>query len=378
MKEHRVSPKQIHEVIFVIKQRNIDVLTRLLDDISDPTSPNYGNHMTAEEIAAISGNPTARDAVLSYLSAAGATVTKETLFSEYITAEAPVSIWEGMFDTEFFSFAIQPVTHGGSIRPAEVVRYIRSEKYSVPVDLDDHVESVMNTVQMPPMNPKKVTPRKMKPKTPENALDFDVEETLYITPAVLISGYNVDVSVTHPRATQAVFETNNDFYSPADLKQFQIAYGVPLTPVNTSVYNHSASAAYCNANIDGCAESNLDVQHMIGLSRSPTIHYYSTLGLSSTWLAMVAATPSPPKVISISYGCDEAYVGVLEAAAFSTQSLKLGLMGTTIVVASGDDGAPSWYARSDLTKCKYTVMWPASCPYVTSVGATMVSSYYLI
>jgi tripeptidyl-peptidase-1 len=54
--------------------------------------------------------------------------------------------------------------------------------------------------------------------------------------------------------------------------------------------------------------------------------------------------------------------------------MKLGLMGTTIVVAAGDDGAPGWYARTDLTQCRYAVMFPASCPYITSIGATMVSA----
>ena len=374
VKEHRVSPKEVHEVIFVIKQLNIDALSNILDDVSDPASPNYGKHLTAAEINEITGNPIARDAVVSYLKEAGVSVTSETLFGEYITARAPVSIWEGMLNTEFYSYAVTPVTHGGAMKPAEeVVRYIRSEVYSVPTDLDEHVSAVMNTVQMPSMNSNSFKLKKPESKSAENALDFNLEDGGYITPAGLIAAYNIDSSISHPRATQAVFESNNDMYSAADVTSFQTEFNLPLISVNTSVFNHNATLAYCAANPNGCGESSLDLQYMMAVSRSPTIHYYSNLGLSSNWLAMVASTPAPPKVISISYGTDEAYMGSGEMDAFALQAMKLGLMGTTIVVSSGDDGAPGWFARSDPTQCRYTAIWPASCPYITSIGATMVS-----
>jgi tripeptidyl-peptidase-1 len=374
VKEQRVSPHAVHEVIFVIKQLNVDVLASILDDISDPTSPNYGKHMTASEIADISGNPDARDAVVSYLNGAGATVTQESLFGEYITAQATVGVWEAMFNTEFFSFAVEPARHGGVTRPATatVERYIRTESYSVPIALDSHVESVMNTVQMPTMTSNKVAPKRAPTK--ETALDFEVQATAYVTPASLITSYNIDVTVKHPLATQAFFQTGSDYYSQGDLKTHQTYYGLPLNPVNQSILNHNATVAFCTANVGNCAEGNLDVQYMMAVSRSPTISYYSSLGLTSSWLALVASTANPPKVISISYGMDEAYCATSELNAFSVQAMKLGLMGTTIVVAAGDDGAPGWYARTDLTQCRYAVMFPASCPYITSIGATMVSA----
>ena len=374
VREQRVSREVVHEVIFVVKQLNVDALGNMLDDVSDPTSPNYGKHMTAAEINDITGNPTARDAVVSYLEGAGANVTSESLFGEYITAQAPVSLWEGMFNTKFYSYAVQTATKGVAMRPlSQVVRYIRSEAYSVPIDLDEHVASVMNTVQMPTMNSNELKLKKPSSKSAMNALDFNVESAGYITPADLLAAYNVDSSISHPLATQATFEANSNMYSPGDLRTFQTTFNLPFTNVNTTVYNMSASVAYCNANVGLCGEGNLDIQYMMALSTSPTIYYYSNLGLSSSWLAMVASTPAPPKVISISYGCDESYVGTGELDAFAVQAMKLGLMGTTIVVSTGDDGAPGWYARSDPTQCRYTAIWPASCPYITSIGATMVS-----
>ena len=57
--------------------------------------------------------------------------------------------------------------------------------------------------------------------------------------------------------------------------------------------------------------------------------------------------------------------------------MKLSLMGVTLVAASGDDGVAGAPARTDPVRCGYYPMFPASSPYVTSVGATMVSFFYI-
>jgi subtilase family serine protease len=52
--------------------------------------------------------------------------------------------------------------------------------------------------------------------------------------------------------------------------------------------------------------------------------------------------------------------------------MKLGAVGVTVVVSSGDDGAPG-----NLGDCKgkpFDPPFPASSPWVTTVGATMLSA----
>ena len=61
---------------------------------------------------------------------------------------------------------------------------------------------------------------------------------------------------------------------------------------------------------------------------------------------------------------------------FATEAQKLGVRGITIVVASGDDGANSFRARSNKTACGLSPSFPASCPFVTSVGATQGPANY--
>ena len=51
--------------------------------------------------------------------------------------------------------------------------------------------------------------------------------------------------------------------------------------------------------------------------------------------------------------------------------MKLGTTGITIVVSSGDDGAPGNLGSCDGTK-PFDPPYPAASPYVTTVGATMM------
>ena len=46
-------------------------------------------------------------------------------------------------------------------------------------------------------------------------------------------------------------------------------------------------------------------------------------------------------------------------------------MGVTIVVASGDDGVANSWTYNNISNCGYDPAFPASSPYVTTVGATM-------
>ena len=83
-------------------------LTKILDGVSDPASVNYGKLMTKEEITSLTSNPDVRDAPSKYLISNGATIVSETLFNEYAIANAGISVWEAILNTEFIS---QVATH---------------------------------------------------------------------------------------------------------------------------------------------------------------------------------------------------------------------------------------------------------------------------
>ena len=55
---------------------------------------------------------------------------------------------------------------------------------------------------------------------------------------------------------------------------------------------------------------------------------------------------------------------------FAVEAKKLGIRGVSIIVASGDDGANSFLARTNKSACGLSPSFPATCPWVVAVGAT--------
>lgn len=93
---------------------------------------------------------------------------------------------------------------------------------------------------------------------------------------------------------------------------------------------------------------------------------------------------TPPKVLSISYTDPEDSFPTAYLERQCIEFLKLGLMGVTVVVSSGDYGTASGYSPgtcinrktgvSNATTGEFSPQWPASCPWITSVGGTQRST----
>ena len=82
----------VSDMTFAVQQKNIDELTNILYDISDPDSPNYGQHWSNDEVSEFTSNPEGLDVVVSYLNSNGPSVVSETRTGEYITARAPIRV----------------------------------------------------------------------------------------------------------------------------------------------------------------------------------------------------------------------------------------------------------------------------------------------
>lgn len=346
----------MHEVVFAVKQKNMDKLEELFYEVSDPTNAKYGKYLTRKQVADLTANPEATATLQNFLKEHGATVVKTTPYGEYITAVAPVATWGKLFATTFYNFqhenqATQPV--------------IRAVHYSIPKDIAEHVETVFNTVQLPPRS----APR-------QNAVLKGVQATGVknngtVTPAFLNSYYHVTSNVGSPLASQSLFESLGQYYSPNDLSTFEKNYNLPQQPVDFDIGGY-VSDDQCVADANNCAEANLDVQYLIAVSQNtPTTYWYEDAQDSFlAWIKEVAATENPPLVHSISYGAVEPELPKAVANAFNTEAKKLGVQGVSIFVSSGDDGVANFQARKNPKKCGYNPSFPASSPYVTAVGAT--------
>ena len=356
----RVHSEVVHEVVFVIRLRNMDGLTRILHDVSDPESLNYGQHLTRDQVTNMTINIESRDAVLQYLSSSGLAVKMVTSGGEFVIAEAPVTVLEKFFKTEFYHFEMS--SESGHNRG-----FVRADSYSVPSELDIHVESVLNIVEVP--NDAHVPI--LKPKTRSESFETS-GTTSSIDPATLRSFYNMSVKATgSSKSTQMVYAAIKQYFSPSDLRSFQIITSSTVLAA-TSIGSHSSDSV-CASSPDSCLEGNLDIQYIMAMSPgSATTFWYSESGYTA-WMVAVSNYVPLPLVISISYGYDEIYNTKAMSDAFNMIAIKLSVMGTTILVASGDDGANSRKVRGKkYSLCGYMPDFPSVNPYITAVGATSV------
>ena len=357
----------IHEVIFMVHHRNMAELKRILDDVSDPLSSNYGRHMTREQVVEMTANPESRDAIIAYLHSNGAAVLSETLNGEYITAAASIPVWEKMLQTEFFTF------HQTQL-DGRVLSMVRAESYSIPIELHAHVMHVLHTVDMP------LATQSSRQQSHDRKIGSTEHRNFHVTgdwqavsPRKIKAFYNMTNYHGSVKSTQAVYETGGQNLSPIDLGLFQAEYG--LLSQKAILVNQHDNHTLCVIDARNCGESNLDVQYMMATSQySPTTHWY-VYGDFTFWLISIANTLNPPLVLSISWGSYENLVSPSNHDAFTAEAMKLGAAGITIFVASGDDGANSGAAHNNPSKCGYRPTFPSSNPYVVSVGATTVRTH---
>lgn len=352
-KKDIIDKSEYHEVVFAIRQRNIDILVDMLYEISNPESYLYGKYLTREELSNITSTKQSSMYIKSFLSDSGVSISEISRYGEYIHAHASILLWEKLFDTEFHLFQ-----HKNSNK-----EYIRTLQYSLPEEFVPHVSAVFYTIHFPLLLEKRNTPIKR--------FTEDRSGSGFTTPKILSNYYNINGCVGNSLASQAVFEAVNQKFSPNDLSEFQTDYGMSNYPM-ANIINSAGDDNACIISADNCVEANLDVQYLMSTGRNiPTTYWYAEDFIP--WIISVANHPNPPLVHSISYGIEEDGVDSSTQTHFDTEVIKLGLMGITVLAASGDDGANSRDVRTynDASYCGYAPVWPASSPYVTGVGATM-------
>eukprot|EP01038_Epipyxis_sp_PR26KG_P006001 gene6001-8263_t len=353
-KRGRSSKSQLHEVVFAVKQVNIDELTTLVNEVSNPISSKYGNHLTSEEVYQLTANIKSINQIKKFFKRNNIVLVEQSLYGDYLTATAPIGKWETVLNAEFYSFEISS-SHG-------IQTFHRALHYSLPLELIDHVETVLKTTQFP------------APNVFNSAIHLASANTDPITPSVLNSYYNISGNTRASTATQAVYAPSGQYFGPSDLNTFQSTFGLPVKVVNNS--NGRDNDIACQTNANSCTEGNLDIQYMMGIAQNvqTIFSYWDGSDIWVSWLVSIASMSKPPAVISISYGNYESDISTSIFRLFNIQALKLAVQGVTLVAASGDDGAAGHDARTDSSKCGYNPIFPASSPYVTTLGGTKVSS----
>jgi len=346
----RAEPQHTHSFVIVPNQVEgaADQCDSLINEIANPTSPKYGKHMTLSEVNNMFISRENVHRITKWLKNKGLSFI---LTSGFITVTAPISQVETIFSAQFHEFT---AASGKKIK--------RTAEYSLPAEIQAHVDFVSGMVDFPPAG---------KPKTAGKPINK--RQGGYVYPSTLNSVYNIkDNQVASDKSTQSLFEALGQQFSPGDLADFQYYNNITDQPISQVI--GSNSGWWCFLEPNNCGEANLDVQFMMGVAQgSPTTFWVIDPNSQDPfldWVIALAATKNPPLIHSISYGSIVSEEPLANIIRYNTEMCKFGLRGLTVFVASGDDGVANFEARGDASQCGFNPSFPATSPYVVAVGAT--------
>lgn len=357
-KGNRMSGDHLHEVIFVIRQRNINQLISLLDESSNQSSLKYGKHLSREQVTTLTSNPSSRDTVVSYVRTYGATVVSETIDRDFLTVSASIAVWEEVFNTKIFAFYHTRKNGYKSMT-------VRAEEYYVPSELDSHIQGVFNLIDMPSSNYNQMKSE----KSTESFTKLD--PVSYESAAQYMTSHQMEAYCNMSQSKDWFPETssiNHSCLSRTDLEKFQEYFSVKIELLNNTFQcSNNDNRIHCSTVQSSCHEEFVGSEILIATShRHPSV-FSGSAGITE-WLLAVANSPRPPAVLIVDNVAEEKDMPEFVKETFNDLAIKLCAMGVTVVVDSGVDGA---VGQSDT--CEYRPLLYSSSPYVTSVGTVSVS-----
>ncbi|KAI0395346.1 Pro-kumamolisin [Xylariaceae sp. FL0594] len=379
------APSQLMTLEIVLAHENTTaLLEEKLKDISDPRSVNYGKWLTREQVDALFAPPSSASAVVrDWLTRSG--VRDEYIHDQRSTIRftAAVRTVNRLLSTSFGYYDV-----AGS-------RKLRTTEYSVPDDVARFVQLIHPTTFFGQTVSHRVHiddgidfDAKFKGQGDDSAMMAD-NCTRLITPPCLRSAYNIGSYVPDPTSGSRIGFGSflNESARLADLHIYQRAFGLPeqnfTTEVtNGGVDNQAREGRHSEANLDAQFQNAMSyplpqVQFITGgkppfvpsvgipdaehNTNEPYHEYYSYL--------LSKSNEELPQVISNSYGDDEQTVPY--AKRVCAMIGMLGLRGITVLESSGDTGIGAACISNDgKNRLEFTPGFPASCPYVTTVGGT--------
>lgn len=307
-------------------------------DVSDPHSSNYGKYLTYQQ--------------MKHLTFVNESVYVATFLDSY-----PVLSYNFHGDNfEVFGDEDDVVTILSSI-PANVSQYIY------------FVEGIDET----PL--KKNITRHNRPSNLNRRVGDITPDSGFVGRETILRLHNISgqLSVTTTTSIALIEFADGGFY-------FQ-DYNDSL---NLNNVNSTTTPVVIGGDAEAGTESSLDVEMSSITAQNVSIIYINYSG--SQWIASFTANISnmvnPPDVCSVSYGWSVYQQCMITTCGFLTNDqyvalsdyyfAKIALRGVTVVVSSGDSGAPSRFDASCSLEPTTQAEYPSASPFVLSVGGMFV------
>ncbi|KAG6333310.1 hypothetical protein ID866_5777 [Astraeus odoratus] len=387
-------PDHVLELQIALPQPYFPILEQHLWEISDPNHNRYGAHLSKEETFALMGpHPDSLNAVSEWLASYGIYEEHRTRSSamDWVTIRVPVSLAEEMFDTKYYVYV--HASTGESI--------IRTTSYSLPEILHEHIELVQPTTMFARF---KALGTAMYWATNAQEGNVPTESGTITGPAGNLVDASCNSSVWSPCITQLYNAVNystsatngnkigiagyalSGYPSIEDLQLYYkavnpAAVGSNFTIVLTNGVENQSVAA-------GEIEPNLDTQIAFALTYPTPAYFYMTTGSppfrpdvltpNNTNEPFSATIPLRPSVL-VTVMMSKQAVPVSYARRVCSGMAALGARGISLLFSSGDGGVGDYDTNPATQVCftnhghnqtRFIPVFPASCPYVTAVGAT--------
>ncbi|SPO01023.1 related to Tripeptidyl-peptidase sed4 [Cephalotrichum gorgonifer] len=365
-----------------LKMQKVDKLESLLRDVSDPRSPNYGKYLTADEVNEMF-RPTEESstAVKSWLLGQGIKDIEDRGF--YINFATTVEGANRLLNASFSYYDIQGT------------KKLRTREYSIAHDVSRHIELVTPTTYFgttKPFLPVYLPVSEEGDELASLAARPDKEPVCsrLLTPPCLKKMYGFGDYEPDPQSGSRVAFASfiNQSAVPDDLNTYTEMFGLPKTSWKSVIINNGNDHQDWRAGVE---EGNLDSQMMALSAKTLPMTHYITGGsppfvpnlritadkntnepyLEFYQYLMTLKNEEIAQVISISYGDDEQTVPRDYATRTCNLMGMMGLRGVSIIESSGDAGVGAPCRANDGSdRVEFTPQFPASCPYITSIGGT--------
>ena len=374
--------------------------------VSNPAHHRYGQYLTQAEVnELVKPTDDALELVSEWLIDNGVT-SGQLQYSpakDWIMVTLPVNEVERLLDTEYSVYG----TKDGSY-------LVRTPQWSLPRHLHNHIDVIQptNSFFRPTPFHSNVMPVKAAPDVAtvaalsqsSDSTDLTVAQACNVTavtPTCLRTLYRT-INYTPQMAgqnriglTDYLGETNNRSDVHLFLEMFRPGAAAASSEFIFQVVNDGSTqqttdnATQLAAGTD--LEGNLDAETIIGITYPTPLTAFTTGGsppfkpdlLTPTdtnepylaWLNFVLGMTANnlPQTISTSYGDDEQTVPLSFAMKACSGFAQLGARGVTLLFASGDNGVGvdgDCVSNDGKNTAMFVPSFPASCPYVTTVGAT--------
>ncbi|KAL1975297.1 hypothetical protein VTN31DRAFT_3689 [Thermomyces dupontii] len=385
VKKERAAPSASVQFRLGLQQENLKELEQLALNVATPGHELYRKHLKRDEIKSLL-RPSAAvsEKILSWLRNEGVPDDRIQDDGSWVKFTVPVSTAEKLLNTEFYVFRNEKT---GS-------ELIRTLEYSVPKDIHSSIKLIQPTTRFSNISPhlKRVVPLERPGEMKINCCGEETCEEL-IRPDCLKDLYKIGDYVADNDARNKIGISGylDQYARYADFQTFLERHAPDRLDANFTVVLINGGKNEQNSTLDS-TEAALDIDYAVTLSyRTPAV-YYSTGGRAPN--VPDESQPDPenstnepyleqllylldlpdeelPTVLTTSYGENEQTLPESYTSTTCNLFWLLGLRGVSVIFSSGDYGTGIVCKANDGSeRVKFDPMFPASCPYVTSVGGT--------